>query len=88
MLRLCTHYLVNEKRGKRPLDPVASFHLFNGARLERINWLADTSENGLKQSAAMMVNYHYKLDEIDDNHEEFAAAGKIVAARHVKSYLK
>lgn len=88
LLRLCAHYLANEKKGSRPLDPVAAFHLFNGARLERLNWLADTSPKGFRQSAAMMVNYYYKLDEIDDNHEEFVTAGKIVAGRQVKSYLK
>lgn len=88
LMRLCAGYLSAEKKGGKPLDPVAAFHLFNGARLERLNWLADTSSKGLKQSAAMMVNYHYKLDEIDDNHEEFVTAGKIVAGRQVKGYLK
>jgi malonyl-CoA decarboxylase len=88
LLRLAAHYLCNEKRGDKPLDPVASFHLFNGARLERINWLADCSGKGLKQSAAMMVNYHYKLSDIEDNHEAFASDGKIVAANAVKVYLK
>ncbi|MBY0407077.1 MAG: malonyl-CoA decarboxylase family protein, partial [Rickettsiales bacterium] len=82
------HYLVKEKKKGRPLDPVAGFHLFNGARLERLNWLGDTSSKGLKQSAGLMVNYHYKLAEIDDNHEEFAANGKIVAGKQVKGYLK
>lgn len=88
LMRLCAHYLVNEKKNGRPLDPVAGFHLLNGARLERLNWLADISAKGFKQSAAIMVNYHYKLDEIDDNHEEFVTAGKIVAGKQVKSYLK
>ncbi len=86
VLRLCIYYLTMEKRGRRPLDPVAGFHLFNGARLERINWLADMSEKGLKQSAGIMVNYHYKLDEIDDNHEAFVEHGKIVTGKQVKSY--
>ena len=49
MLRLMAHYLVREKRGGRPRDPVARFHLGNGARLERVNWLGDTSEKGLRE---------------------------------------
>lgn len=86
--RLCAHYLLEEKKGGKPLDPVAGFHLFNGARLERLNWLGDTSPKGFKQSAGMMVNYYYKLSEIDENHEEFVEHGKIVASGAVKSYVK
>lgn len=88
LMRLCARYLLEEKKKGRPLDPVAGFHLFNGARLERLNWLGDTSPKGLRQSAGLMVNYHYKLAEIDDNHEEFVMNGKIVAGRQVKGYLK
>lgn len=88
LMRLCARYLLNEKKNGKPLDPVSNFHIFNGARLERINWLGDVSAKGMKQSAGIMVNYHYKLDEIDDNHEEFVARGKIVAGRQVKSYLE
>lgn len=87
LLRLCAHYLIREKRFGKPLDPVANFHLFNGARLERLNWLGDCSAKGMKQSAGIMVNYYYKLDEIDENHEVFVENGKIVASRSVKSYL-
>jgi malonyl-CoA decarboxylase len=53
------------------LDPVARFHLGNGARLERINWLADTSAKGLRQSLGMMVNYVYALDDVEKNHESY-----------------
>ncbi|MEI6399422.1 MAG: malonyl-CoA decarboxylase family protein, partial [Pseudomonadota bacterium] len=88
LMRLCAHYLLEQKKSDKPLDPVSNFHLFNGARLERLNWLGDTSVKGLKQSAGMMVNYHYKLDDIDDNHEEFVASGKIVAGKQVRGYLK
>ena len=73
---------------KRPLDPVARFHLGNGARLERVNWLADTSPRGIKQSAGLMVNYLYKLDEIEDNHEAFEREGRIVIADAVKRLLR
>ena len=53
------------------LDPVARFHLGNGARLERINWLADTSPKGLRQSLGMMVNYVYALEDVERNHESY-----------------
>ncbi|HTO46975.1 MAG TPA: malonyl-CoA decarboxylase [Burkholderiales bacterium] len=97
LMRLCAHYLVEAKEGgdrdqpdtdKRPLDPVARFHLGNGARLERINWLADTSPRGIKQSAGLMVNYLYKLDEIEDNHEAFEREGRVVIADAVKRLLR
>jgi malonyl-CoA decarboxylase len=88
LMRLCAHYLIEEKKNGKPLDPVASFHLFNGARLERMNWLGDTSAKGLKQSAGLMVNYHYRLSKIDENHEEFATNGKVVASRPVRGYLR
>jgi malonyl-CoA decarboxylase len=64
----------------KPLDPVARFHLGNGARLERLNWLADTSANGLAQGAGFMVNYLYDLDAVERNHEAFANHGDIVAS--------
>ncbi|MEQ1706274.1 MAG: malonyl-CoA decarboxylase family protein, partial [Rickettsiales bacterium] len=87
LLRLCTHYLINAKKSDKPVDPVCNFHLSNGARLERLNWLADTSAKGLKQSAGMMANYHYKLSEIDENHEAFMTSGKIVASKNIRSLL-
>lgn len=87
LLRLCANYLLNEKKSGKPLDPVCNFHLSNGARLERLNWLADISDKGFKQSAGMMVNYYYKLSEIDENHEEFMTHGKVVASKQVKGYL-
>ncbi|MDE3061111.1 MAG: malonyl-CoA decarboxylase family protein, partial [Pseudomonadota bacterium] len=87
LLRLCARYLLEEKKADKPLDPVANFHMFNGARLERLNWLGDASARGLKQSAGIMANYYYALDEIDDNHEAFVG-GKLVAGRQVRAYLK
>ncbi|HEY6631381.1 MAG TPA: malonyl-CoA decarboxylase [Rhizobiaceae bacterium] len=63
----------------RPVDPVARFHLGNGARLERVNWLANTGGAGMASSHGIMVNYLYKLDEIERNHEAYAS-GKAVAA--------
>jgi malonyl-CoA decarboxylase len=88
LTRLCVHYLLEEKNGAQALDPVANFHLSNGARLERINWLADFTEAGMKRSYGLMVNYYYELSDIEKNHEEYATKGNIVASRSVKSLLK
>jgi malonyl-CoA decarboxylase len=88
LMHLCARYLVEEKEEDRPLDPVARFHLGNGARLERVNWLADTSPRGVKQAAGMMVNYLYKLDEIEFNHEAYAQEGRVVVGDAVKRLLR
>lgn len=94
LMRSCAQYLLHAKKtGKSttppaPLDPVSQFHLFNGARIERINWLADVSAKGMRQSAGMMVNYYYKLSEIDGNHEEYVTEGSVIATRGVKALLK
>ncbi|MCB1883504.1 MAG: malonyl-CoA decarboxylase [Geminicoccaceae bacterium] len=86
---LCAHYLTQAKRPDgSPLDPVARFHLGNGARLERIDWLGDTSPNGLRQSAGLMVNYAYRLDRLEQNHEAYVNDGRVVAARGVLSLAK
>jgi len=94
LLRLGAVYLAVEKRPGRnggpqtALDPVAHFHLTNGARIERINWLGDTSEKGLAQSAGMMVNYLYKLNAIERNHELYSDRGQAVLSNGVKALLK
>ncbi|WP_025512724.1 malonyl-CoA decarboxylase domain-containing protein [Bordetella trematum] len=78
-LKLAAHYLMGLRNGA-PLDPVARFHLGNGARLERLNWAADISEKGLAQSSGMMVNYLYVLDDLDDNLARLGD-GRIAASR-------
>ena len=84
MTRLGAYYLVLAKNSRdRLVDPVARFHLGNGARLERINWLADVSDRGMAQSYGMMVNYLYELKDIERNHEAFANEGKVAAASAV-----
>ncbi len=89
MMRLCAQYLVNEKRrGKRAMDPVAHFHLTNGARVERLNWLGDTSANGMARSAGMMVNYLYVSDRIEENHESYSGEGRVTASSSVTRLLK
>jgi malonyl-CoA decarboxylase len=86
--RLCAHYLLNEKSRDRPLDPVSRFHLGNGARLERINWLGDSSPNGLAQSAGLLVNYYYSLKDIERNHEAYANERKVVASSAIQAVAK
>ncbi len=72
----------------RPIDPVARFHLGNGARLERINFLGDLSSKGLRQSHGLMVNYLYDLDHIEKNHEAFAEKGEVAASSTVRKALR
>ena len=89
MMRLAAVYLcAHHENGGRALDPVAHFHLSNGARLERINWLADVSEKGLGQSAGMMANYLYRLADIEENHEAYTGQGQIVTSTAIRSLAK
>ncbi len=88
LLPLTAHYLINEKYKGMPLDPVARFHIGNGSSLDRINWGADLSERALKQSAGIMVNYHYDLDHIERNHEACVEKGLVTASRSVRNLLK
>jgi malonyl-CoA decarboxylase len=88
LLRLCAHYLLEGKRDNgAALDPVAHFHLSNGARIERLSWLGDVSEKGLKQSAGIMVNYVYRLGDIEENHEAYAGERTVVASSAVTGLL-
>lgn len=87
-LRLCAYYLVNEKRGGHPLDPVARFHLGNGASLERINWSADGSAAGAERSFGMMVNYVYRTADIERNHEAYFANDCVSASAAVNKLAR
>jgi malonyl-CoA decarboxylase len=84
LVPLCAHYLLNIMRDGEPADPVARFHLGNGARAERLNWLADTSKRGLKNCAGMMVNYVYHLDQIEDNHELYIREHRVAATHELR----
>jgi malonyl-CoA decarboxylase len=87
LTQLCAAYLLHRADGNEPAqDPVARFHLNNGARLERINWLADISKKGLRESLGLMVNYLYELPAIEGNHEKFVR-GEIVASRKVRALV-
>jgi malonyl-CoA decarboxylase len=86
---LAAHYFLKARTPKgRLIDSVARFHLGNGARLERIDWLGDLSAKGLRESAGIMVNYLYRLDDIEKNHEAYANDGEVVASNAVKKLLK
>lgn len=84
LMRLCAFYLTRATRGKAPFDSVARFHLANGAGLERLNWLADTSESGIRRSFGIMANYEYRLDALERNHESYARGYKVVASRQLE----
>jgi malonyl-CoA decarboxylase len=89
LLGLAAHYfLVAKGADGRAVDPVARFHLGNGARLERINWMGDASPKSLRDAFGLMVNYRYDLKEIEKNHEAYANDGAIAASRAVRSLLK
>jgi malonyl-CoA decarboxylase len=89
LVRLCARYLLVETNGtKRARDPVAHFHLSNGARVERINMLGDTSEKGAKESATLMVNYLYDPAKIEDWHEDYAGEGKRNASTVVRKLAR
>jgi malonyl-CoA decarboxylase len=88
LTRLAARYLVLEKANGAPLDSVARFHLTNGARIERLNWLGDTSRKGFQQSVGLMVNYLYRLADIDANHEAFSSQGKVATSPAIRALVK
>jgi malonyl-CoA decarboxylase len=83
VMQQAAHYLGREQLDGKPLDPVAKFHLGNGARVERLNWAGDPSSKGLKQSYGLMVNYLYDLKRLD-KHRAMLAQGKIPVARAIE----
>jgi malonyl-CoA decarboxylase len=89
LMPIAAHYLLHAKTAAgRPVDPVARFHLGNGARVERLNFLGDLSERGIKQAHGLMVNYLYDLGAIEKNHEAYAETGDIVASAAVRRTSK
>lgn len=89
VMRMAARYLHGERRpdGKAK-DPVAHFHLSNGARMERLNWLGDTSEKGMGQAHGMMINYLYRLSDIETNSGAYSASGKIAVSSSVKPLVR
>jgi malonyl-CoA decarboxylase len=85
LLRAAGYYFLHARNARgTPVDSVARFHLGNGARLESVNWLGDTSERGMSQAHGLMVNYLYDLDDIEQHHEAYAESRTIAASSAVK----
>lgn len=88
LMRLCARYLLQEKKRGKALDSVANFHLQNGAMVERINWMADQSENGLSQSGGIMVNYVYRVEHIEEYAHSYFSDGKIHASSDLHCHVE
>ena len=86
-MRLCATYLTLPALPGNRIDPVARFHLGNGARLEKINWLGNTELHAIQESFGIMVNYLYDHDSIESNHEAFVRSGSIVRSADVDALL-
>jgi malonyl-CoA decarboxylase len=80
IMQLCAYYLLRAKRGHAPLDPVARFHLANGARLARLNWGGDVSSAGIASSLGITANYVYRMADVEENHEAYAKDFKVMAS--------
>jgi malonyl-CoA decarboxylase len=87
LARLAADYLLNQRRDTRALDPVAHFHLTNGASIERLNWWANPSAAGWERGLGMMVNYRYELRHIERNHERYAGSAEITATDAMRKLL-
>jgi malonyl-CoA decarboxylase len=88
LMRLCALYLTRQASPGSRVDPVARFHLGNGARLERINWLGNAAHRAIQESFGIMVNYLYDHDSIEENHEAFVRDGTIVRSPDVDALLE
>ncbi len=87
LLRACAMYLTQAAGREGPLDPVARFHLRNGARLEQVNWRGNVAPRGIKEAYGIMVNYLYDLPTIEANHEAFARDGTIARSAGVDALM-
>jgi len=87
LMKLAAYYLTIERHHGRPLCPVAKFHIRNGAEMYRLNYMADTSSKGMRNSCGLMINYRYLLDEIETNRVKYEINGDVVARDGVKCWL-
>lgn len=87
LMRLCCRYLIEEASGTRAADPVAHFHLSNGAQVERLNWLANPGKVGWDRGMCMMVNYRYLSKNIEGNHDQYAESGTVAASDTMRKLL-
>lgn len=84
---VATYLKVERRNDGFPRDPVARFHLKNGARLEQVNWMANSTDRGLKQSLGLMVNYRYHEDYLEENHRRYMNNQEVVCSKDVKEIL-
>ena len=82
LMQCAAEYLGRASTDGKPVDPVARFHLGNGARVERLNWAGDPSPKGMKQAFGLMVNYLYDLKRLD-KHRALLADGRVSVSRSV-----
>ena len=89
LINLCAFYLCKEKRNSEgyAFDPVANFHLKNGAVIWRINWNSDSTNKGMKQSLGMMVNYRYYIDQLDQNRHNYLVDKNILYSKNIEKLL-
>ena len=88
LTQLAAYYLCQEKgKSINAVNPVAHFHLSNGAQVQQINWMADPSSKGLKQSAGLMVNYYYELGKIEERSQAYRNSGKVSVSSKVKKLI-
>ncbi|KAL7554967.1 hypothetical protein ACHAWF_018542 [Thalassiosira exigua] len=87
LMKLAAYYLVVETKQGRPLCPVAKFHIRNGAEMFRLNYMADDSPKGLRNSCGMMINYRYVLDEIEGNRDKYEVSNDISVQDGVRNWL-
>lgn len=87
LMKLAAYYLTIETHHGRPLCPVAKFHIRNGAEMYRLNYMADCSAKGIRQSCGMMINYHYSLDDIEENRVRYEINGNVMVKDGVKCWL-
>jgi malonyl-CoA decarboxylase len=87
LIALCARYLSSIDVAKKERDPVARFHLGNGARLERLNWQGDISQKGMAQSFGILVNYFYDLASLEENHEAFYNAERVTVSSQIAKML-
>jgi len=87
LMKLAAYYLTKETRHGRPLCPVAKFHIRNGACMFRLNYAADVSSKGIRNSFGIMINYLYKMDDIEDNRVQYELSGRVVSNEGVSRWL-
>jgi len=87
LMKLAAYYLTIETRHGRPLCPVAKFHIRNGAEMHRLNYMADTSSKGMRNSCGIMINYRYVLNEIEANRVRYEISSDVMVRDGVKHWL-